>query len=138
MIRSATSRLVRCGRSVAHYPFAAMTSAAKEAVVHDTSPFVNQRDLIFMAEEFVDCSPLLNMPRYEQHDNNSIRDVINSAVDLAGNEFYPLYQAGDKTWPKYDRENDVVVHAKGQVEAVKKYCEQGFLGLIFDNVSISQ
>lgn len=36
-------------------------------------------------------------------------------------------------WPTYDKEKDVVVHAKGQAEAVHKYIESGFAGLIFDN-----
>lgn len=124
---------MRVGRSVSFSPIA-FASTVRDDVVHDTSPFVNRRDLGFMTEEFIDCASLLKLPRYEQHDLESIRGVIDSAVVLSQNEFYPLYQAGDKTWPSYDRERDVVMHAKGQVEAVRKYCEGGFLGLIFDNV----
>lgn len=134
LLLSAASRSFRRSRASLRVPAAAVTSPARQAVVHDTSPFVNQRDLEFMTDEYIDCASLLKLSRYEQHDMESIKGVISSAVDLAENEFYPLYQAGDKTWPQYDRENDVVVHPKGQVEAVQKYCEQGFLGLIFDNV----
>ena len=134
MLLSAASHSFRRSRGTLRFPVAAMASPAREAIVHDTSPFVNQRDLEFMTDEYIDCASLLKLPRYEQHDMESIKGVVSSAVVLAANEFYTLYQAGDKTWPKYDRENDVVVHPKGQVEAVQKYCEQGFLGLIFDNV----
>jgi hypothetical protein len=53
---------------------------------------VNARDLHFVANELIDCDGLLRIPRYAQHDKESMKNIINSAVDLAANEFYPLYQ----------------------------------------------
>jgi hypothetical protein len=67
-------------------------STVADSVVHDTSPFINQRDLLFMANEFIDCKSVLQMPRYAHHDSDTVTGVINSAVDLAAAEFYPLYQ----------------------------------------------
>lgn len=68
------------------------TSAPSSSVVDNTSPFVNARDLHFVANELIDCDGLLRIPRYAQHDKESMKNIINSAVDLAANEFYPLYQ----------------------------------------------
>jgi alkylation response protein AidB-like acyl-CoA dehydrogenase len=43
-----------------------------------------------------------------------------------------LVQAGDRNPPVYDREKDIVTHMPEQVEAMKRYKELGFLGLLAD------
>lgn len=97
-------RLVSAPARVASLRFLS-TSAPAAAAVDNTSPFVNARDLHFVASELFDCDSLLRIPRYTQHDKESMSNIINSAVDLATNEFYPLYQV---TPSSYSFSNHVV------------------------------
>jgi butyryl-CoA dehydrogenase len=80
----------------------------------------------------VDLPRLLAYDRYSDHDAEGIDEMLGAAYTLAGDVFHPLNQLGDQVHPHYDREKDEVVHAEGQVDAMRQYAESGFHGLVFD------
>ena len=66
---------------------------AAPADVYNKSPFVNVRDLYFMASEFINGADLISkIDRYEEHDMDSLYGILSAANSLAEDKFLPLLQ----------------------------------------------
>lgn len=67
-----------------------------------STSLLNDRDFTFMLYELFDTESLLTRTRYQDHDRQTFNEVINTAKNIAVNEFLPIRQKLDTHQPTFD------------------------------------
>jgi butyryl-CoA dehydrogenase len=91
---------------------------------------ISRRDLDFQLYEVHNASSLTSHPRYSEHSRETFDAVIETASRIAETLFEPHNRLADEQEPKVV--DGRVVLAKGVQEAVRAYCDAGFLSATAD------
>jgi butyryl-CoA dehydrogenase len=92
--------------------------------------YCNIENLKFLLHEVHDLDSLLDRPRFQDYDPESIDTILDSTKDLADKEFFPYYQEMDEK-PAVFKDGEIIVHP--HVETVlRKTADMGLLGATFN------
>ncbi len=92
--------------------------------------YCNVGNLKFLLHEVHNIDGLLNAPRYQDYDAESINAIIDSAKDLGDKEFFPYYREMDEKPAAY-KDGAIIVHP--QVKNIfEKAGEMGLIGATFN------
>ena len=92
--------------------------------------FLSRRDLAFQLNEVQSLGAVLGFGHYAEHDAQSCEAMIDAAVKLAADKFWPHAAKADAEEPTFDGQS---VKQPPEVKAaVQAYIEAGFLGAAFD------
>ena len=94
---------------------------------------IAQRDLAFQLYEVHDAEGLLAYPRYGEHSRETFDAVLDTASRMAEDLFAPHNRQADEQEPKMV--DGKVVLVNGVREAVRAYCDAGFLSATADEAS---
>ncbi|WP_448211688.1 acyl-CoA dehydrogenase [Colwellia sp. MEBiC06753] len=67
-----------------------------------TAPMLNERDIAFYLYELFDSQALCQRPRYQDHDQTTFNEVINTAKQIAEKHFLPIRHKLDHQQPSFD------------------------------------
>lgn len=87
--------------------------------------------LKFLLHEVHDIDSLLDRPRFQDFDGESIDFIIDSSKDLGDKEFFPYYQEMDEK-PAVHKDDEIIVHPQVKT-IIQKSAELGVLGATFDH-----
>ena len=94
---------------------------------------IARRDLDFQLYEVHNASGLTSHPRYSEHSRETFDAVIDTATRMAETLFAPHNRLADEQEPQVV--NGRVVLAEGVQEAVRAYCDAGFLSATADEAA---
>ena len=94
---------------------------------------IARRDLDFQLYEVHNASGLTSHPRYSEHSRETFDAVIDAATRMAETLFAPHNRLADEQEPQVV--NGRVVLAEGVQEAVRAYCDAGFLSATADEAA---
>lgn len=94
---------------------------------------IARRDLAFQLYEVHDAEGLLAYPRYEEHSRETFDAVLDTASRMAEDLFAPHNRQADEQEPKMV--DGKVVLVSGVREAVRAYCDAGFLSATADEAA---
>lgn len=94
---------------------------------------IARRDLAFQLYEVHDAEGLLAYPRYEEHSRETFDAVLDTANRMAEDLFAPHNRQADEQEPRVV--DGKVVLISGVREAVRAYCDAGFLSATADEAS---
>lgn len=94
---------------------------------------IARRDLAFQLYEVHDAEGLLAYPRYEEHSRETFDAVLDTANRMAEDLFAPHNRQADEQEPRMV--DGKVVLVSGVREAVRAYCDAGFLSATADEAS---
>ena len=87
--------------------------------------------LKFLLHDVHDLKSVLKAERYADFDSESVDFILDSAKDLADQEFFPYYQEMDEK-PAVYKDGEILVHPHIKT-VIKKSAELGLLGATFDH-----
>ncbi len=93
--------------------------------------YCNVETLKFLLHDVHDLKSVLKADRYADFDSESIDLLLDSAKDLADQEFFPYYQEMDEK-PAVYKDGEILVHPHIKT-VIKKSAELGMLGATFDH-----
>ena len=94
---------------------------------------IAHRDLAFQLYEVHDAEGLLAYPRYQEHSRETFDAVLDTAHRMAEELFAPHNRQADEQEPNVV--DGKVVLANGVKEAVRAYCDAGFLSATADEAT---
>lgn len=86
--------------------------------------YVNRRDLQFWLFELLDAEKIAKQPPYHGTDRSDIEQMIDTAMQMAENEFEHLPHLLDEQEPQFDGER--VILSEEHAKAVRRYIDSGF------------
>jgi len=93
--------------------------------------YCNVETLKFILHDVHDLKDVLKAERYADFDSESIDFILDSAKDLADQEFFPYYQEMDEK-PAVFKDGEITVHPQVKT-VIQKSAELGLLGATFDH-----
>ena len=88
-----------------------------------TAVMINEREIDFLLNEYFDVAALCQRSRYQDHDQTTFKEVINTAKQVAEKYFLPIRQKLDNLQPTFDGKH---VHLLPELApAVKALNESG-------------
>ncbi|GAA6140341.1 acyl-CoA dehydrogenase [Hydrogenophaga sp. 5NK40-0174] len=97
--------------------------------MHDEE-LISRRDIDFQLYEMHDAEGLLGRERYSEHNRETFDATLETAARMAVELFAPHCRASDEQEPQFV--DGKVVMVDGVKEAVKAYCDAGFLSASAD------
>ncbi len=94
---------------------------------------IAHRDILFQLYEVHDAQALIRLPRYSEHSRETFDAVLDTASRMAEALFAPHNRAADEQEPRVV--DGRVKLVDGVKEAVRAYCDAGFLSATADEAS---
>lgn len=95
------------------------------------NPLVDSRDVRFVLFEMLEADKLNQYDVFADFDRDVMEDSLNLAENMAIEKFYPANAEGDKIGAQYNPDTKEVKLPEIVHDAVKAFCEAGFIALRF-------
>lgn len=88
---------------------------------------VDRREIEFVLFEYLKVQELFPVPYFSDHSQDSLKDMLTTAINLCNQTVGPLNKVADKAGCVHNKETKQVTTPPGTKEAYKQFVENGFL-----------
>lgn len=98
-----------------------------------SSFMVDRREIEFLLFEYLKVQDLFSIPYFSDHSEESLKDMLSTAVDTCHQTVGPLNKVGDRIGCAHNKLTKEVTTPPGTAQAYKQFVESGFLTICDPN-----